>query len=185
MSGMHLLDGGAIDLRLPMEDTMDSEETHRANSLARLNDAPILERAATPEPSSEVSPISEPEAKSKSTLAEKESALFDEVLGSSKSHSIKSGEDKNATRVTTGSATRSGTNLSRSKSAGPPEHQFPPMKQALLVLIGIYFAVFLIALDRTILGTAIPRMTDEFHSFDDIGWYQSCMSLHDMCSSSD
>ncbi|KAF2151523.1 MFS general substrate transporter [Myriangium duriaei CBS 260.36] len=32
-------------------------------------------------------------------------------------------------------------------------------------------AVFLIALDQTIVGTAIPKITDEFHSLGDVSWY--------------
>ncbi|RAO65963.1 uncharacterized protein BHQ10_001975 [Talaromyces amestolkiae] len=32
-------------------------------------------------------------------------------------------------------------------------------------------AVFLIALDQTIVGTAIPKITDEFHGLNDISWY--------------
>ena len=59
------------------------------------------------------------------------------------------------------------------KSSAPSEFEYPSMKKALVILIALYAAVFIVAIDRTILGTAIPRMTDEFHSFNDIGWYQS------------
>ncbi|KAF2725269.1 MFS general substrate transporter [Polychaeton citri CBS 116435] len=38
-------------------------------------------------------------------------------------------------------------------------------------------AMFLVALDRTIIATAIPKMTDEFHSIDDIAWYGSAFML--------
>jgi MFS family permease len=31
--------------------------------------------------------------------------------------------------------------------------------------------------DRTIIGTAIPKITDEFHSIDDVGWYASAYLL--------
>ncbi|KAJ5949387.1 hypothetical protein N7454_000971 [Penicillium verhagenii] len=37
--------------------------------------------------------------------------------------------------------------------------------------------LFLVALDRTIIATAIPRITDEFHSLGDIGWYGSAYML--------
>jgi MFS family permease len=33
------------------------------------------------------------------------------------------------------------------------------------------------ALDNTILSTAIPRITDQFNSLDDIGWYASAYLL--------
>jgi len=63
------------------------------------------------------------------------------------------------------------------KSEAKSEFEYPSLKSAIVVMIGIYLAIFLVALDRTIIGTAIPRMTDEFHSFSDIGWYQSAYML--------
>ncbi|KAL8667149.1 MAG: hypothetical protein Q9168_007327 [Polycauliona sp. 1 TL-2023] len=48
-------------------------------------------------------------------------------------------------------------------------------------LVGILFAlimsVFLVALDMTIVATAIPRITDQFHSLDQVGWYGSAFFL--------
>ena len=35
--------------------------------------------------------------------------------------------------------------------------------------------------DRTIIATAIPKMTDEFHSLNDIGWYGSAFMLTSCC----
>ncbi|KAK3064895.1 hypothetical protein LTR53_018345, partial [Teratosphaeriaceae sp. CCFEE 6253] len=55
--------------------------------------------------------------------------------------------------------------------------EYPPFRQRLLVMIAILLAVFLIALDRTIIATAIPKITDAFHSLDDIGWYGSAFML--------
>ncbi|KAI1778091.1 putative MFS aflatoxin efflux pump [Hypoxylon cercidicola] len=45
------------------------------------------------------------------------------------------------------------------------------------LLVAIYTSVFLIALDQLIVSTAIPRITDEFHSLQDIGWYGSAYLL--------
>ncbi|KAI0197883.1 MFS gliotoxin efflux transporter glia [Astrocystis sublimbata] len=39
------------------------------------------------------------------------------------------------------------------------------------VVAALLLSIFLVALDLTIVATAIPRITDEFHSIDDIGWY--------------
>ncbi|PCG92270.1 Major facilitator superfamily domain, general substrate transporter [Penicillium occitanis (nom. inval.)] len=41
------------------------------------------------------------------------------------------------------------------------------------IMISLYLATFLVALDRTIIATAIPQITDEFNSLSDIGWYAS------------
>ncbi|KAF2236944.1 MFS general substrate transporter [Viridothelium virens] len=46
-----------------------------------------------------------------------------------------------------------------------------------IIIIGIYVSIFLVALDRMIIATAIPSITDEFHSIEDIGWYGSAYML--------
>lgn len=49
------------------------------------------------------------------------------------------------------------------------------------ILIGIFLAILLVGLDRTIIATAIPRITDDFHSIQDIGWYGSAYMLTCAC----
>lgn len=46
----------------------------------------------------------------------------------------------------------------------------------LSLMVGISLAAFLVAIDRTIVATAIPLITDEFDSPDDAGWYGSAAS---------
>ena len=46
-----------------------------------------------------------------------------------------------------------------------------------LVMFSTFTSMLLVALDRTILATAIPRITDEFKSLGDIGWYGSAYML--------
>ncbi|KAL3443189.1 major facilitator superfamily domain-containing protein [Aspergillus insuetus] len=38
-------------------------------------------------------------------------------------------------------------------------------------------AIFLVALDNTIIATALPRITDEFQALEDVGWYGSSYLL--------
>ena len=45
------------------------------------------------------------------------------------------------------------------------------------VIASLFLGMFLVALDRTIVATAIPRITEEFHSLGDIGWYGSAYQL--------
>uniref|UniRef100_A0A8H7MYZ5 Major facilitator superfamily (MFS) profile domain-containing protein n=1 Tax=Bionectria ochroleuca TaxID=29856 RepID=A0A8H7MYZ5_BIOOC len=45
------------------------------------------------------------------------------------------------------------------------------------ILIGMYLSMFLVALDRMIIATAVPKITDEFKSINDIGWYGSAYML--------
>ena len=42
---------------------------------------------------------------------------------------------------------------------------------AVLIMTGLL--MFLVALDKTIIGVALPSIASEFHSLDDIGWYGS------------
>ncbi|KAL1896669.1 hypothetical protein Cpir12675_002691 [Ceratocystis pirilliformis] len=46
-----------------------------------------------------------------------------------------------------------------------------------LIIVSNFVAIFLVALDRTILTTAIPKMTDAFRTQSDIGWYGSAYML--------
>jgi hypothetical protein len=45
------------------------------------------------------------------------------------------------------------------------------------ILMCIYASLFLVALDRIIISTAIPAITNEFGSISDIGWYGSAYML--------
>jgi len=42
-----------------------------------------------------------------------------------------------------------------------------------ITIFALCIATFCVALDNTIISTAIPRITDDFHALQDIGWYGS------------
>ncbi|KAJ6494309.1 MFS transporter [Mycena sanguinolenta] len=44
-------------------------------------------------------------------------------------------------------------------------------------MIALSLAVFLVALDSSIIATVIPKITDEFQSLDNVGWYGSAYLL--------
>ena len=46
-----------------------------------------------------------------------------------------------------------------------------------MIMSGVYASIFLVALDRLIIATAIPSITNDFHSIADIGWYGSAYML--------
>ncbi|KAI7306800.1 MFS general substrate transporter [Hortaea werneckii] len=65
---------------------------------------------------------------------------------------------------------------------GPtPPDEYPPTREVVVVVIAILLALFLNALDRTIVATAIPAITNEFDSLQDIGWYGSAYMLTASC----
>lgn len=57
------------------------------------------------------------------------------------------------------------------------DQEYPPLGRALIVILALYLAVFLVALDQTIIGVAIPKITDQFKSISDIAWYGSAYFL--------
>ncbi|MCJ1415380.1 hypothetical protein MMC32_001712 [Xylographa parallela] len=57
------------------------------------------------------------------------------------------------------------------------EQTYPPTREVLVIMGGLFLVLFLVALDRLIIGVAIPRITDEFDSLGDVGWYGSSYLL--------
>ncbi|MCJ1399896.1 hypothetical protein MMC11_003099 [Xylographa trunciseda] len=68
---------------------------------------------------------------------------------------------------------------------GDAEKNFQPKSPRFwMIIIGMYASIFLVALvnfaeneDRMIIATAIPGITNDFHSIDDIGFYGSAYML--------
>lgn len=63
------------------------------------------------------------------------------------------------------------SNHSNEKPSDDESIIYPSTPQLLLILTAASLSVFLVALDTTIVSTAIPHITDEFHSLDDVAWY--------------
>lgn len=55
--------------------------------------------------------------------------------------------------------------------------QTPNNSKLLIINLASCIAVLCVALDNTIIATAIPRITDQFHALDDVGWYGSAYLL--------
>ncbi|KAL0936035.1 uncharacterized protein CTRU02_208250 [Colletotrichum truncatum] len=51
--------------------------------------------------------------------------------------------------------------------------QYPHGLKLAVIIFSNMIAMFLVALDRTIITTAIPRITDDFRSLNDVSWYAS------------
>ncbi|KAL9628016.1 MAG: hypothetical protein Q9204_006171, partial [Flavoplaca sp. TL-2023a] len=60
-----------------------------------------------------------------------------------------------------------------------PQHDmtYPKGLKLAGILFALIISIFLVALDMTIVATAIPRITDQFHSLDQVGWYGSSFFL--------
>ncbi|KOS44874.1 hypothetical protein ACN38_g4231 [Penicillium nordicum] len=57
------------------------------------------------------------------------------------------------------------------------EAQYPHGLKLLIIVAALGMSIFLVALDMTIVVTAIPKITDQFHSLDDASWYGSAFLM--------
>ncbi|KAL4952726.1 major facilitator superfamily domain-containing protein [Aspergillus filifer] len=58
-----------------------------------------------------------------------------------------------------------------------PETEYPGFAKVAVIILGLYLSVFLVALDQTIISVAIPEITNQFKSIEDIAWYGSAYFL--------
>lgn len=61
--------------------------------------------------------------------------------------------------------------------SGDDEAVYPSGLKLALITLALCLSVFLVALDNTIIATAIPKITDHFRSLGDVGWYGSAYLL--------
>lgn len=57
------------------------------------------------------------------------------------------------------------------------EDGYPHGLRLNLILVSLVLTVFLVALDATIIATAIPTITAQFRSLDDVSWYNTAFLL--------
>ncbi|KAJ5382714.1 Major facilitator superfamily domain general substrate transporter [Penicillium concentricum] len=55
--------------------------------------------------------------------------------------------------------------------------EHPTGPKLALITLALCLGVLLVALDNSIIATAIPKITSQFHSLDDVGWYGSAYLL--------
>lgn len=102
------------------------------------------------------------------SLPDKEMEIGSPVQGGNDPQSIsRSKQENDSTENDNGMES-----LSRIATADYP-HAF----KLAFIVVALVLSIFLVALDMTIVATAIPRITDEFHSLNDVGWYGSAFFL--------
>ncbi|KAI4696805.1 uncharacterized protein J4E88_000984 [Alternaria novae-zelandiae] len=67
--------------------------------------------------------------------------------------------------------------IERQRGAPKAPSPYPSTAKTAIIMLSLYISIFLVALDRTIIGPAIPAITNEFSSIGDIGWYGSAYML--------
>ncbi|KAL9105783.1 MAG: hypothetical protein Q9227_009085 [Pyrenula ochraceoflavens] len=73
------------------------------------------------------------------------------------------------------SATQKAARKQTQTISSPPPYP-GALKQAFLV-VALMLAIFLVGLDMSIIATAIPTITKDFHSVDQVGWYGSAFFM--------
>lgn len=76
-------------------------------------------------------------------------------------------------RVTPKSSVTSGLSQIETTSADP----LLPPHNLFLIIPSLYLGTFLVALDTTIINTALPAITSHFHSLSHLAWYSSAYLL--------
>ncbi|KAL2056622.1 hypothetical protein ABVK25_003016 [Lepraria finkii] len=104
------------------------------------------------------------------SLPDKEMEIGSPVQGGSDPQSISRSKQENDS--TENDDFNGMESLSRIATADYP-HAF----KLTFIVVALVLSIFLVALDMTIVATAIPRITDEFHSLNDVGWYGSAFFL--------
>ncbi|KAK1752281.1 major facilitator superfamily domain-containing protein [Echria macrotheca] len=56
-------------------------------------------------------------------------------------------------------------------AANEKETEYPEGWKLVCIIIALMMGIFLASLDMTIVATAIPKITDEFHGLDKVSWY--------------
>lgn len=62
-------------------------------------------------------------------------------------------------------------NISSETQTTTAAPEYPKPWKLSVIVAALCLAVFLVALDQTIVAVAVPKITDHFHSLDDVGWY--------------
>ncbi|KAK5654929.1 hypothetical protein OQA88_6685 [Cercophora sp. LCS_1] len=57
------------------------------------------------------------------------------------------------------------------------EDEYPHGAKLVFVVVALVLSIFLVALDMTIVATAIPKITDEFHGLEEVAWYGSAFFM--------
>ncbi|GIJ90213.1 hypothetical protein Asppvi_009166 [Aspergillus pseudoviridinutans] len=123
--------------------------------------------------SSQTKLTSEPNAPGRRQSSDKESTLVESSLG------LEYPESPVPERRSDGQA----MDMEYSEGHGDEKQEPEYLKswKLALVMTSISLVIFCMSLDNTILATAIPKITDQFNSLEDVGWYASSYMLTTCC----
>ncbi|RFU33349.1 hypothetical protein B7463_g2991, partial [Scytalidium lignicola] len=62
-------------------------------------------------------------------------------------------------------------------TAESDDGEYPTGMRMVFIVVALVLSIFLVSLDMTIVATAIPKITDQFHGISLVGWYGSAFFL--------
>lgn len=57
------------------------------------------------------------------------------------------------------------------------QDEYPSGVRLIFIILALVLGIFLVSLDLTIVATAIPKITSEFHGLDDVSWYSAAFFM--------
>lgn len=57
------------------------------------------------------------------------------------------------------------------------QDEYPTGVRLIFIILALVLGIFLVSLDLTIVATAIPKITSEFHGLDDVSWYSAAFFM--------
>lgn len=73
--------------------------------------------------------------------------------------------------------TSDAASASNPSDSPPDETEYPPLTTVSVVFLAVSLVLVLAALDGNIIATAVPSITDHFHTVADVGWYYTAYRL--------
>lgn len=141
---------------------------------------PVKSETSTAVPSQNVSDSHLPKSSeassqtpAESTNATQEKTEADAVSEERPSKSFNSNEQGEGEDLDLSTAEK----LQRLNSRDEDNIVYPSGLKLVVVTVALCLSVFLVALDNTIIATAIPKITDHFKALGDVGWYGSAYLL--------
>lgn len=154
----------------PEESTSSSESGVVQTPTATHTQSPVSTEIQDPEKRS-----IQQDPTSSQTPQHQQTAISEPTHTDNQKEGILSGDEKNDDLTRTVSA------ATQSSDAGEPgeddESKYIRGAPLYLLTFGLVLSTFVVALDNTIIATAIPRITTVFNSLDDVGWYGSSYLL--------
>ncbi|KAL9620790.1 MAG: hypothetical protein Q9160_004690 [Pyrenula sp. 1 TL-2023] len=99
-----------------------------------------------------------------------------DTLSEKQAHKKSQDEHQRPSAEVTHTVTRETTD-SEGEPGVDDESKYPKALPLALLTLGLCLSIFVVALDNTIIATAIPRITTVFNSLNDVGWYGSAYLL--------